>query len=81
LPRKKIVFEINTEFLAASIHAAFLLGLFSDPDDGGDVSPKRRLIFNGLHGVISQKIELFLSTAVRIANTRTELVVEMFICY
>jgi hypothetical protein len=36
-----------------------LLGLFFDPEDGGDVSPKRKLTFNGLHGVISQKIELF----------------------
>jgi hypothetical protein len=32
------------------------------------VPPKRRLTFNGLHGVISQKIELFLTTAVRTAN-------------
>jgi hypothetical protein len=38
----------------------FLLGLFFDPEDGGDMFlPKRRLIFNGLHGVISQKIVLF----------------------
>jgi hypothetical protein len=29
---------------------------------------KRRLIFNGLHGVITQKIELFISTAVRSSN-------------
>jgi hypothetical protein len=27
--------------------------------DGGDVSPTRRLTFNGLHCVMSQKIELF----------------------
>jgi hypothetical protein len=33
--------------------------LFYDPEDGGDVPPKRRLPFNGLHGVISQKIVLF----------------------
>jgi hypothetical protein len=32
------------------------------------VSPKRRLTFTGLHGVISQKIELFLTTAVRISG-------------
>jgi ferredoxin-thioredoxin reductase catalytic subunit len=36
-----------------------LLGLFFDPQNGGYVSPKRRFIFNGLHGVISQKKELF----------------------
>jgi hypothetical protein len=29
---------------------------------------KRRLTFNGLHGVISQKIELFITTAVRTSN-------------
>jgi hypothetical protein len=32
-----------------------LHGLFFDPEDRGDVLPKRRLPFNGLHGVISQK--------------------------
>jgi hypothetical protein len=31
------------------------LGLF-DPQDAGDVPPKRRPTLNGLHGVISQKI-------------------------
>jgi hypothetical protein len=29
------------------------------------VPPKRRLTFNGLHGVISQKIQVFITTAVR----------------
>jgi hypothetical protein len=32
------------------------------------VPPKRRLTFNGLHGVISHKIELFITTAVRTSN-------------
>jgi hypothetical protein len=32
------------------------------------VPPKRRLTSNGLHGVISQKIELFITTAVRTSN-------------
>jgi hypothetical protein len=32
------------------------------------VSPKRRLTLNGLHDVISQKIALFITTAVRIPN-------------
>jgi hypothetical protein len=41
------------------LHACFLLGLFFDAEDGGDVPPKRRLTINGLHGVMSQKIELF----------------------
>jgi hypothetical protein len=34
---------------------------FFDPEDGGDVTPKRRLKLNGLHGVISQKMILFIS--------------------
>jgi hypothetical protein len=32
------------------------------------VPPKRLLTFNGLHGVISQKIVLFITTAVRTSN-------------
>jgi hypothetical protein len=32
------------------------------------VPPKRPLTFNGLHGVISQKMELFITTAVRTSN-------------
>jgi hypothetical protein len=32
------------------------------------VPPKLRLTFNGLHGVISQKIVLFITTAVRTSN-------------
>jgi hypothetical protein len=32
------------------------------------VPPKRRLTLNGLHGVISQKIILFITTAVRTSN-------------
>jgi hypothetical protein len=34
-------------------------------DSGLLLPPKRRLTFNGLHGVISQKTVLFVSTAVR----------------
>jgi hypothetical protein len=32
------------------------------------VDPKRRLVFNGVHGIIFQKIELFITTAVRTSN-------------
>jgi hypothetical protein len=52
----------------APLLLCFLLGLFFDPEDGGDMFPKRRLTFNGLHGVISQKIVLFITTAVRTSN-------------
>jgi hypothetical protein len=45
-------------------HVGFLLGLFFDPEGGGDIPPKRRLTFNVLHDVISQNIDLFVTTAV-----------------
>jgi hypothetical protein len=32
------------------------------------VPPKRQLTLNGLHGVISQKAELFMTTGVRTSN-------------
>jgi hypothetical protein len=54
----------RAEWLATCFHAGILLGLF-DLEDGGDVPLKRRLTLNGLHGVISQKIVLFITTAVR----------------
>jgi hypothetical protein len=38
------------------LHAGFLLGLLFDPEDGGDVPLKHRLIFTELQGVISEKI-------------------------
>jgi hypothetical protein len=41
---------------------------FFDPEDGGDVPPKRQLKLNGLHGVISQKMILFITTAVQTSN-------------
>jgi hypothetical protein len=44
-----------------------LLGLF-DPEHEGDVPPKHRFTFNGLRGVISQKMVLFTTTAVRASN-------------
>jgi hypothetical protein len=51
---------------AACFHAGFLLALFFDPEDGGDMFPRKHwLTFNGLHGVISQKTVLFITTAVR----------------
>jgi hypothetical protein len=33
-----------------------------------NVPPKHRLTFNELHGVISQKIELFIATTLRTTN-------------
>jgi hypothetical protein len=34
------------------------------------IPPKCRLTFNGLYGIISQKLELFITTAVRTSNPR-----------
>jgi hypothetical protein len=58
--------KVNRRFgvLDTCFHAVFVFGLFFDPDDGGDVSPKRQLNFNVLHGVIYQKILFFITTAV-----------------
>jgi hypothetical protein len=46
----------------------FLAWLFLDTDDGGDIPPKRGLTFSMLHGVISQKIRLFITIAVTSSN-------------
>jgi hypothetical protein len=54
-------------FACYRLHVDFLLGLFFDPEDG-DVPPKHQLTYNALHGVISQKTEVFIITAVRTSN-------------
>jgi hypothetical protein len=47
------------------LHGNSLLRLL-DPEDAGDMfPPKRRLPLTGLHGDISQKIELFMNIVVR----------------
>jgi hypothetical protein len=47
----------------------FLLGLFFEPEEDRDVFLKDvRYNFNRLHGVISQKVQLFITTAVRNTN-------------
>jgi hypothetical protein len=46
-----------------------LAELFFCPEDGGDMFLRDvDFTFNGLHGVISQNIELILTTAVRTSN-------------
>jgi hypothetical protein len=47
---------------ATCIHTGFFLGL--DPEDGGDIFLRNLLTLNGLRCVTSQKIELFITTAV-----------------
>jgi hypothetical protein len=51
--------RISQAKLAACFHSDFLLGLFFDPEDEGMFLRNVGLIFNGLHGIISQKIEFF----------------------
>jgi hypothetical protein len=53
--------------LAGLIHACFLLGLLFSREDGGEISPKCRLTFSGLQSIVYQKIELLITTTVRIA--------------
>jgi hypothetical protein len=46
-----------------------MLGLIFKPEYGGDVFSRNiDLIFNRLHGVISKKIELLISTAMGTSN-------------
>jgi hypothetical protein len=53
-------------------YIGFLLGVLFDPEYGGDVLPKRQLTFNGLHGITSQKMVLFITTSVRTSNPTYE---------
>jgi hypothetical protein len=61
-----LTFSKHPCFACCLVLAAFLLGLFFDPEYGGDVSLKLRLTFNGLHGLISQKIEIFISISIKL---------------
>jgi hypothetical protein len=55
--------------LAVCFDDGVLLGLFFNPEDGGDMIPQNvYLTFNGLHGIVSQKTGLFITTAVRTSN-------------
>jgi hypothetical protein len=43
------------QMTATCFHTGTLIGLVFDPEDEGDVAPKRRLTFNGIYGLISEK--------------------------
>jgi hypothetical protein len=54
--------------LAICFHTGLLLGLFFDPEDGGDM-----LTFSGLYGVTTEETVIFITTAVRTSDpTYTE---------
>jgi hypothetical protein len=50
------------------LHADILLGLFFDPEDGGNVHLNHQLTFNAIHGFISQKTALLITSAVKTLN-------------
>jgi hypothetical protein len=50
-------------------YGGFLLGLSYDPQYLGNVPPKRRLTFNGVHGIISQRTILSITTTVKTSNS------------
>jgi hypothetical protein len=58
---------------ATCLHDSFLLGSFLDPEDGSDMLlPKRRLSLNRPHGGITQKTQIFITTAERTSNLTCE---------
>jgi hypothetical protein len=57
--------QTSMKLLLASCIAG---SLFFNPEDGGDMFLRKMLIFNGLHSFISQKTELFITTAVKTSN-------------
>jgi hypothetical protein len=66
--RVEKIIQQETSVLATCFYAGFLLNYFFDPEDEGDVPPKRRLTLNGLHDVISQKLIPFITAAVKTSN-------------
>jgi hypothetical protein len=57
--------------LATYFHAGFLSGLLFNLDDGDDTFLRnRRLTVNGIHGVISQMTEIFLSKSTDCGKVR-----------
>jgi hypothetical protein len=62
--------------LTVLLHPTFLPGLLFDREGRGDLSCRNVVLsLNGPHGVISQKIEFFTSTAVRTSDPSKEVVV------
>jgi hypothetical protein len=58
------IFSNTRNFITLVSCSAYLF----DPEDGGDVPPKRRLTLNRLHGIISQKMVLFTTALVQLST-------------
>jgi hypothetical protein len=72
--------ETRVKQVASRFSCCFLLSLFFDPENRGDISPKRLLTFNGLQGVAFQNIELK-TAAVRTPDTREIINFALKKCY
>jgi hypothetical protein len=54
------IFSRQQNSAFGQLHAGILLGLLFNPEDRGNIFlPKRRLTFNGIHGILSQELKLF----------------------
>jgi hypothetical protein len=60
------------EIQPTCFHAGLLLNLFCELKMGAKYSSEKSVAFNSLHSVISQQIELFITTAVKISNPAKE---------
>jgi hypothetical protein len=58
----------NKTAASSQFHAGPFFGLLLDTEDECDIPPTYRLNFTGLHGVTSQKTELFTVTTARTSN-------------
>jgi hypothetical protein len=65
--------ETGMKHAASKLHAGALVGLFPPRRWRGHVPLKCQLDFNVLHGFISQKTELFITTAFRTSNPTSAL--------
>jgi hypothetical protein len=63
-----MLLQVMLGFTFCLLYAGFLLSALVNPEHKKHFPSKRRLTFNGLHGAISQKIELFVTTAERASN-------------
>jgi hypothetical protein len=69
--KSSVFWDITTcSPLKVNGRTGFFIGVFFDPEDGGNVFFEKWLTYSGLHGIISQKVELFITTGVRTSNPK-----------